>query len=160
MIVLTRVDDRLLHGQVAFSWLSAVNTKTILIANDQYANNPMLKMSLMIGKPPGVELSVVTKKQAIAELQKQTTNKIMLILQNIPDMFEVAKAASLTEICIGGVRDGEGKKLVYNSVYLNDDEMHMIKELITSGVHVYMQDVPISKKLENEEILTKYKESR
>lgn len=36
----------------------------------------------------------------------------------------------------------------------------MIKELITSGVHVYMQDVPISKKLENEEILTKYKESR
>lgn len=160
MIVLTRVDDRLLHGQVAFSWLSAVMAKTIVIANDQYAQNPMLKMSLSIGKPPGVELLVLTKQQAIVELQKQSDKKVMLILQNIADMAEVAAALHLPEVCIGGVREGTGKRLVYNSVYLNDEEIQMIETLMANGTHVYIQDVPISKKITDAQIIKKYQESR
>ena len=59
MIKLLRVDDRVLHGQVAFSWLSKTNAKCILVASDKYASNPMLKMSLNIGKPPGVDLKIL-----------------------------------------------------------------------------------------------------
>lgn len=70
MIALMRVDDRLLHGQVAFSWLSVIGAKAIVIANDQYASNPMLKMSLTIGKPPGVELLVLDKKPGNIKIAK------------------------------------------------------------------------------------------
>ena len=161
MIALMRVDDRLLHGQVAFSWLSVIGAKAIVIANDQYASNPMLKMSLTIGKPPGVELLVLDKKQAILKLQNQDVKKAMLIVQNIEDAYEVAKGLSaVKEICIGGVRDGANKRQVYKTVYLNEQEIEMIADLIQQGMSVYIKDVPISKKIENQEIIKKFRESR
>lgn len=48
MIQLLRVDDRLIHGQVAVYWVKAVNASTIVVASDKYAENSVLKMSLNV----------------------------------------------------------------------------------------------------------------
>ena len=53
MIKLLRIDDRLIHGQVAVYWINATGADTIVIANDKHAPNAMLKMSLTVGKPAG-----------------------------------------------------------------------------------------------------------
>ena len=55
MIKLLRIDDRLIHGQVAVYWINATGADTIVIANDKHATNAMLKMSLTVGKPAGVK---------------------------------------------------------------------------------------------------------
>ena len=51
MIKLTRIDDRLLHGQVAFTWTPALSADCIVIANDKVAKDEFLKMTLNLAKP-------------------------------------------------------------------------------------------------------------
>lgn len=54
MIILTRVDHRLLHGQVAFSWTQSIGADCILIANDDVPNNEIRKTTIKLAKPQGV----------------------------------------------------------------------------------------------------------
>lgn len=60
MVELCRIDDRLLHGQVAVTWVGAVAPEAILIANDEAATNEMSKLALKMAKPAGVKLAVKT----------------------------------------------------------------------------------------------------
>ena len=55
MIVMTRVDHRLLHGQVVFAWSKFTGTDCILIANDSLASNKLRMNALRLAKPEGVK---------------------------------------------------------------------------------------------------------
>ena len=159
MIKLLRVDDRVLHGQVAFSWLSKTNAKCILVASDKYASNPMLKMSLNIGKPPGVDLKILGLNQAADWLNNNDNSAVMVICEVVPDALKMCELAKdqISEVCLGGVRDGENKKLVYRQVYLNEQEISMVETMVSMGIHVFAQDVPISNAAESSELISKFK---
>ena len=60
MIKLLRVDHRLLHGQVVFSWVSALDPDCILVANDDVVKDELRKTTLKLGKPNGVKLVIKT----------------------------------------------------------------------------------------------------
>ena len=60
MIILTRVDHRLLHGQVAFSWTQSLGADCILIANDDVPTNDIRKTTIKLAKPQGVKLVIKT----------------------------------------------------------------------------------------------------
>ena len=66
MIELLRVDHRLLHGQVAFSWTNALGIDCILIANDSVPGDDIRKTTLKLSKPNGVKLVIKTIDDAIA----------------------------------------------------------------------------------------------
>lgn len=158
MLKLLRVDDRLLHGQVAFSWLAMTKASTIVIANHEYATNRMLKMTLSVGKPPGVNLKVLTIEEAIQYLTEPNRNldKIMCIVQTVEDAYQLcASDVDVGEVCLGGVRDQAGKQLVHSQVYLSQKELELIKEIMGQGKRVFAQDVPNNKALEGNEIIEK-----
>ena len=77
MIQLLRVDHRLLHGQVVFSWCSYLNPNCILIANDDVVNDEIRKATLKLGKPSGVKL--VIKSVRIPSLQLMKAKQINII---------------------------------------------------------------------------------
>ena len=52
MIALLRIDERLIHGQVATSWSKALDIDTIVCASDEAAQNPLKKKMLLIAAPP------------------------------------------------------------------------------------------------------------
>lgn len=58
MINLIRIDERLLHGQVAYAWTRHLGINCILVANDQVVNNELSKISLNLAKPADVDLIV------------------------------------------------------------------------------------------------------
>lgn len=158
MLKLLRIDDRLIHGQVAFSWLNATGAKQIIVASDKYALNPMLKMSLTIGKPPGVDLKILELTKAAECLKQGNSEKTMLIVENIQDAYAMCELYSeIADVCIGGVRDGENKKYVYRQVYLNSQEMELIEKMMAMGKNVFAQDVPISSKATGDELKNKFK---
>ena len=63
MIKLVRVDHRLLHGQVIFSWTKQVGTNYIIVADDKVPNDPISMMALSIAKPVDCELSIIPFSQ-------------------------------------------------------------------------------------------------
>lgn len=75
MVELCRIDDRLLHGQVAVTWVGAVAPEAILIANDEAATNEMSKLALKMAKPAGVKLAIKTVDDAIALLNNPNAKK-------------------------------------------------------------------------------------
>ena len=65
MVTMLRVDDRLLHGQVAFSWINQTNPDAILIANDGVINDEITKLAIKMAKPAGVKMAIKSLKDGI-----------------------------------------------------------------------------------------------
>ena len=83
MIKMLRVDDNLLHGQVAFSWVRNLKIHTIVIADDKVVNDQFMKMSLGLAKPPGVNLIIVSVNDAIEYLKLDNKLNILVIVNSI-----------------------------------------------------------------------------
>ena len=69
MIKLVRLDYRLLHGQVVFSWTGHVGAQRIIVVDDDAANDEMKKSALLLSKPAGVRVNIFTVDKAIAKIK-------------------------------------------------------------------------------------------
>lgn len=93
MIKLLRVDERLIHGQVAFAWTNSLKADCILIVNDAVAADKLRSTSLKMAAPAGVKFVVKTLKDAIPLLNGTKTDKykLFLIVDNTSDALELVK---------------------------------------------------------------------
>ena len=87
MIVLARVDDRLIHGLVAVAWTSHLAPETILVANDAVANDEMKKNIMKLAKPAGVKLFIKTRDAAAKALNNPINDgkRIFLVTETVED---------------------------------------------------------------------------
>jgi mannose/fructose/N-acetylgalactosamine-specific phosphotransferase system component IIB len=90
MIKLVRLDYRLLHGQVVFSWTGHVGAQRIIVVDDDAANDEMKKSALLLSKPAGVRVNIFTVDKAIAKMPKveQLDEKIMMIFGNTAALLD------------------------------------------------------------------------
>ena len=80
MIKLFRIDHRLLHGQVAFSWTKSIGADCILVADDEATTNSLKMTTLRLAKPQGVKLVVKSIDESIKALQSGVTDKYKLFI--------------------------------------------------------------------------------
>lgn len=94
MIKLVRLDYRLLHGQVVFSWTGHVGAQRIIVVDDDAANDEMKKSALLLSKPAGVRVNIFTVDKAIAKMPKveQLDEKIMMIFGNTAALLKFCQA--------------------------------------------------------------------
>ena len=88
MIKLVRLDYRLLHGQVCFTWVQHVSANRVIIVDDASANDDLKKSALKLAKPQGVRLNVFTLEQIMARMPKvkQLKENIIMIFGNVHDL--------------------------------------------------------------------------
>lgn len=161
MVELCRVDDRLLHGQVAVAWVGEVRPDAILIANDEAATNEIQKLALKMAKPSGVKLAIRTLKEAmeILEHPKSKKMKIFLITKTLQDALKLVKMTKeIHRINIGGVKNKEGGKMIAAAVCLDDEDLMALKELCTLVEDVEMRMVPTEKKTSIDKYLNEKEE--
>ena len=145
MIKMTRVDHRLLHGQVAFTWIRQVGADCILIANDAVAKDELRMSVLRMAKPQGVKLVVKSVDDSIKALTSGVTDKynLFIITESIEDAWRLCKAVpAIRELNIGGVKVEDGKRQISEAVFVSDEECARIRELDAAGVHVFVQMTP------------------
>ena len=123
MIKKLRVDHRLLHGQVAFSWTSALNVDCILIANDSVMKDELRKTTLKMAKPNGVKLVMKNIEDSIKAINSGVTDKYKLFIV----VESIADAAAL----IDGVESIKALNLdndrqSVSGVDLNDEATNMM----------------------------------
>lgn len=80
MITLLRVDHRLLHGQVAFSWTQYVGADCILIANDSVPGDELRKTTIKLAKPPSVKLVIKNINDSIEAIKAGLPINIIYLL--------------------------------------------------------------------------------
>ena len=128
MIKLVRLDYRLLHGQVVFSWTGHVGAQRIIVVDDDAANDEMKKSALLLSKPAGVRVNIFTVDKAIAKMPKveQLDEKIMMIFGNLL----AAQGAALVESFMGGVLG------VLSNLLGPDTVLHMAASGVTPSAGV------------------------
>jgi fructoselysine and glucoselysine-specific PTS system IIB component len=149
MIKLTRIDDRLLHGQVAFTWTPALSADCLIIANDKVAKDDFLKMTLNLAKPAGTKLLIKSLKDAAVFLNDEKNRKlnILLIINSVTDAYTLAiDVPEIRSINFGGLRSKEGSKLISKAIAISADDIPVIKELVNKGIELEIRQVPTDSK--------------
>lgn len=132
MVKLLRVDERLLHGQVALNWISNVGASSILIANDEVMRDEIGKMAIKMAKPEGVNLAIRDIDGA-AELLNNPESAgitIFVIVRTVSDALRLAqKTTEIKSVNIGGIKKKEGSRLIAPAVFVNKDDINTLREL-------------------------------
>src|SRR5699024_12536507 len=121
MILLTRVDHRLLHGQVAFSWTQNLGANCILIANDDVPNNELRKTTIKLAKPQGVKLVVKSIKDSIEALKSGVTDKykLFIVVESVQDVHRLVEGfPDIKTINLGGIKAKEGSRNISKAINL------------------------------------------
>lgn len=152
-IVLTRIDNRLVHGQVGVTWTKTIGANLLLVANDEAAQDK-LQQQLMAAtaKSSGVGIRFFTIDKTAAIIDRAApSQKIFIVCKNPQDVRRlVDKGVPLKEVNVGNMHFSEGKRQITKKVYVDDQDMDDLKYVASKGVHVYIQDVPGDTKTEIE----------
>lgn len=152
MVKATRVDYRLLHGQVAVSWTAALGADCFLLVSDTVKNDPMRMNALKLAKPAGVKVVVKNTEEAVEALQSGVTEKykLFIICETLEIAGKIMEAAGEKELNIGNTPYREGTKQYGKSAHLLPAEEELVKDMLGKGWDLFIQMVPTEKKLKCE----------
>ena len=144
-----RVDHRLLHGQVAFSWTQELGVDCILIANDDVPNNEIRKTAIKLAKPQGVKLVIKNINNSIKALQSGVTDKyrLFIVVESVADAYALARAyPAINHINLGGTKPVENTIQISKAINVTTDDEKKLDELVKNGCEVEIRQVPNDKK--------------
>lgn len=149
-IVLARIDDRLIHGQVATIWTKVTNCERIIVCDDDVANDSIRATLLKQVAPPGIKASVVSVDKAIRAYNnpKYETTKCLLLFTNPSSVLKMVEAGvNITSVNIGGMSFKEGKRQITNAVSVNDADVAAFKALADKGIELEIRKVDTDSKV-------------
>lgn len=144
IILLTRIDNRLIHGQVATQWNSTLGANLILVANDDVAGNKMRQNLMNMAAPTGVATRFFSLQKTIDVIHKASPKQhIFLVAENPSDVLTLVKGGvPIRKVNIGNMHMSEGKRQVATSVAVDDADVAAFKELQDLGVELEIRRVP------------------
>lgn len=145
-VVLARVDDRLIHGEVVSVWTPSLHVNRIIIVDDEVAADKFNKRVIKALAPNGVKCNVYSVERGADILQRDSKEpgERVMILTKTPITYDrmAELGLKLPEINLGGMGlRGERTPFIKN-VACSPDEIQAIKNLIQKGTRVYYQLVP------------------
>lgn len=148
-VVLYRVDERLIHGQVVVGWGARLRPDRIVVVDDLLASSPWEQELYAMGVPEEVTAEFDPVDRAVERLPgwQAGTERVLILTRDIGTMNRLASTGLLRgeEVNIGGVHHAPGRTRVLGYVFLSDAERDELVELSARGARVEAQDVPGSR---------------
>lgn len=143
-LVLYRIDDRLIHGQVVVGWGQPKNVGFIVLVDDAVAASDWEQELYRMGVPPGMQVYFDSTTGAISTIPRYRADirPGILLTGDVATMRKLADAGVVESVNVGGLhfRTGRTQRLRY--VFLTPDEEGELLAIAATGVPVYAQDVP------------------
>ncbi|EIW12539.1 PTS system, mannose-specific IIB component/ PTS system, mannose-specific IIA component [Lactiplantibacillus pentosus KCA1] len=140
-----RIDDRLIHGQVATRWATGLRVNRIMVIDNDVANDDVQKSVLRMAAPSGISTSIITEEKAITNIKagKYDKQRVLLVVRRPRVLLNLVEAGlDIQKINIGNMSNREETVQVKKSVSLTAEERQDIEALIAKGVKVTAQMVP------------------
>ena len=144
-LVLVRVDDRLLHGQVVLHWVRALRPECIVIADDALATDMAGCAALSGAAPPGIRVWVGGIHEAMQELRRDEhdgTRTMVLVPEPVSARRLFDDGVGYGRLNVGAVGLAAGRVRVGRQVCLSRDEWEALRYLEQAGVEVTIQPLP------------------
>jgi len=145
LIKLLRIDDRLLHGQVAFLWKEYLKLDTILICNDDAADDSFTKQILKFAKPKEVQLIIVSLGDAAEKISSLALEPgiSIIIVGSLFDAEKIIDMATLTcPVNIGGLRERPNSISLCEYVAVTNEDIQIIKNLLKHKCKISIRRAP------------------
>lgn len=157
--VLSRIDSRLLHGQVATAWTKTVQPTRIIVVSDAVAKDNLRKSLIQQAAPPGVKAHVVPINHMI-KLAKDDKHfggqRAMLLFENPEDVLRVVEGGvPLKTINVGSMAHSTGKVQPNKVLAFNQEDIDTFNKLKKAGIDFDVRKVPSDSKGNMDEILKK-----
>ncbi|WP_294561222.1 PTS galactosamine transporter subunit IIB [uncultured Traorella sp.] len=148
-ILLTRIDNRLVHGQVGVTWVSSVGANLLVVADDAVSKDTLQQQLMGItAKSSGIDIRFFSIQKTIDIIHKASSKqKIFLIVRTPQDVVRLLEGnVPITKVNVGNMHFSEGKRKISSKVYVDDHDLEQFKKIKEFGVELYIQDVPDSEK--------------
>lgn len=154
-IVLTRIDDRLIHGQVATAWSKVTNANRIIVVDDEVAKDSFMNLVLKSAAPSSLSVDVLTVEDASKLINSDDTGEKVIVLVKTP-LTVVAlldAGVDIKKLNLGGMGARKGRKQLYKNISISEEERNAFRDLINRGVNVFLQIVPDAKQISVSKLL-------
>ena len=146
-VVLTRIDDRFIHGQVVTKWLQYVSgCDEILICDDAMRQDAFLQMVMEMAAPPGVKVRVYSLDETIhafEEMGIEDRRRMMILLRNPGGALRLIEGkVPIRELNVGGMGAGPGRKPLYKNISASSEELSTFEAIERKGIKVGFRVVP------------------
>lgn len=153
----TRIDDRLIHGQVVTAWLHAYSKVShIVVIDDKTSKDPFMQEMFSMLVPSGISIEIRSIADAI-ELFKKGVDKPFMIIVKVPQTIKILldNGIDIDFVNIGGMGMTPGRKKFFQNISTSPEENEILKELVAKGVKVEIQIIPAQKKVDVSTLLKK-----
>lgn len=157
-MVLVRIDDRLIHGQVVENWMKFLKINHVVVVNDLVANDRMQKTLFSMAVPEHTKVSILTIAQTTeAILNGQfERDRAMLLLTSPQDVLNlINKGVKIEQVNVGGIHYSPEKKQILKAISVSREEIKAFQELDRLGVRLEARMVPDDEKMDIMEIIRK-----
>ncbi|MEG0076474.1 PTS galactosamine transporter subunit IIB [Anaerorhabdus sp.] len=144
-ILLTRIDNRLVHGQVGVTWTKTIGANLIVVCDDDVAND-QLQQQLMTftAKSSGVGIRFFTVDYTAQVIDNASPDQKIFLVVKTPETVKrlIEQGVVLKDVNVGNMHFSNGKRAITKKVYVDDQDMADLIFVKEHGSNVYCQDVP------------------
>lgn len=144
-ILLTRIDNRLIHGQVGVTWTMTLGANLILVPDDEVAVNELQQQLMQVtAESSGAGVRFFTVQKTIDVIHKASPRQKIFIVCKTPSVVRrlIEGGVPIKEVNVGNMHFDKGKRQISKKVYVDDQDMEDLLFIRDSGADVYIQDVP------------------
>lgn len=154
-IVLFRIDERLVHGQIVTAWLGHTQVNKIIVIDDSVASDSFMGSILKMAVPPQVAVDILTVAQSVQLAAEDDRGERLMIVVKTP---EAARKVLMNQLAVQEINLGNsgmaGKRVkLTDSVYLDENGIQEVNKIVELGYPVYCQTTPSTKRQEWKNIL-------
>ena len=131
-INLARIDDRLIHGQVATVWAKEAGAGRIIVVSDEVANDEIRKTLVKQAAPPGIKVNIVSieKAEKVYNNPKYESDTVFYLFTNPMEVLQLIEyGVPITSINRGGMQFKEGRTQITKAVSVNQEEVDAFRKL-------------------------------
>lgn len=149
-VMLSRIDERLIHGQVMTRWITGLLVTRIILVDDQIAKDEFMYEVLLLSAPVGVTVSVLSVDGALSLIRGDSSEeKTLLLFKDIRYVKVLLdKGFNVGRLNIGNIGSSPVRKAITREVFMSAEEIEIVKALCAGGVYVYIQKLPTDKEVD------------
>lgn len=146
-LVLTRIDDRLIHGQVMTKWIKETGAENVVIIDDATSKNEFMINVFEQAIPEDIGIGVFSKEDG-AKFFSQPLEAPTMILVKVPETIEylINHGIDIKDLDLGGMGAKDGRSTLYQYISTSHEEDQCFYRLLDKGMNVYVQIVPQNEK--------------
>jgi mannose/fructose/N-acetylgalactosamine-specific phosphotransferase system component IIB len=155
-VLLVRVDDRFIHGQILESWIPHLKAQSVVVANDTLACDQIQKTIMSMAIPERIKLRIVTLDDAVhlKDDRELDGKRTLVIVSNIKDAHRLfSLGLEFNKLNIGNNKTANSSRQISYSVWVDSEDMSLIKALMDNGIEVTLQSVPRERLIDMKSII-------